>query len=81
MRISLELEYGSQPDEGRIFDVVKNEYINDVLFCYAQEDNHEMVEYEPEDKEFTFITEEIVKIDVSLLYFVKVKGPSGMELA
>lgn len=62
-----ELQYGSQPDEGRIFDVVKNEFINDVLFCYAQEEEEpQMVELEPEEKEFTFITDEIIKIDVSL---------------
>lgn len=72
MRVSLELEYGSQPDEGRIFDVVNNEFINDVLFCYAQDDDQEMVEFEPEDKEFTYVAEEIVKIDVSLLSFCSV---------
>lgn len=65
--VFLEAELGSQPDSGRIFDVIKNEFINDVLFCYAQDENPEMEEYEPEDKEFTFISDEIVKIDVSFL--------------
>ncbi|KAL5283898.1 hypothetical protein ACFFRR_006278 [Megaselia abdita] len=61
--VFLELENGSQPDEGRIFDVVKNEYINDVLFCYAQEEEPEMEEFEPEDKPFTYVPDEIFKID------------------
>lgn len=63
--VFLEVEFGSTPDKGRIFDVVKNEFINDVLFCYAQDEEPEIIEYEPEEKEFTFVSEEIVKIDVS----------------
>lgn len=66
--VFLEFESGSNPEEGRIFDVIKNEYVNDVLFCYSQENEPQMVEYEPEDKEFTFINEEIIKSDVSFFY-------------
>uniref|UniRef100_T1H2S7 Uncharacterized protein n=1 Tax=Megaselia scalaris TaxID=36166 RepID=T1H2S7_MEGSC len=63
--IFLELHQGSDPEKGRIFDVVNNEFINDVLFCYGQEEQEEETfqELEPEDKEFTHVQEEIFKFE------------------
>lgn len=67
--IFLELHQGSDPEKGRIFDVVNNEFINDVLFCYGQEEQEEETfqELEPEDKEFTHVQEEIFKFEVSFI--------------